>query len=200
MTSELWDTRYDQADAVWSGRVNPTLAEVAEPLRPGRALDLGCGEGGDAIWLAQHQWTVTGVDFSAVGIARAELHAEQLNVHRMCSWLVADLTSTEFSPEFDLVTSHFLHVESDARSRMWRTMAHSVGGGGTLLVVGHHPDDSPPEGRGPRNPDVLFSAEHVLSAISAAGVEWSSLDAEERTHDVDGPNRRVTTIVRATAV
>ena len=70
----FWEERYASADAVWSGRVNATLAEVVSTLAVGRALDLGCGEGGDAIWLAQQGWQVTAVDVSPTAIARCRGH------------------------------------------------------------------------------------------------------------------------------
>ncbi len=90
--AEHWDRRYSEAGPVWSGRVNPTLKEVAASLDPGRALDIGCGEGGDAVWLAEHGWTVVGLDLSSVALRRAEAAAAERGVGGRCTWIAGDAT------------------------------------------------------------------------------------------------------------
>ena len=78
--AEFWEARYADADRIWSGRVNRAVADVAAGLEPGRALDLGCGEGGDAVWLARHGWAVTGVDLSPTAVARGRRAAAEAGV------------------------------------------------------------------------------------------------------------------------
>src|SRR5258705_2397341 len=67
-----WDARYSERDGtMWSGRPNGRLVAEADGLTPGRALDVGCGEGADAIWLARRGWTVTAIDISHVAVSPA---------------------------------------------------------------------------------------------------------------------------------
>jgi SAM-dependent methyltransferase len=137
---DAWDERYSAPEAVWSGRPNPQLVAEATGLEPGTALDVGCGEGGDVIWLAQQGWTVTGADFSAQGLARAAGHAADAGVEDRCRWWQVDARS--FAAEgrqFDLVTSHFLHPPDAGMVDVARRLAGAVAPGGHLLLVGHAP-------------------------------------------------------------
>src|SRR5689334_13919964 len=137
-----WDDRYSGEEKIWSGDPNPQLVSEASRLTPGTALDVGCGEGGDVIWLAQQGWKVTGADFSANGLARAARHAEQAGVaDRVDFWQV---DAREFAAEgrtFDLVTSHFLHPPDGGMVEVTRRLAGAVAPGGHLLVVGHAPSE-----------------------------------------------------------
>ena len=160
-----WDERYAGPDRVWSGRPNAVLVAEAAGLRPGRALDLGCGEGGDAIWLAEQGWEVTAVDFSETGLARAAEHATERGVAERITWQHADLrTWTPQRAAYDLVTSHFLHLLDGGMVEATRRMAAAVAPGGTLLVVGHHPDDAH-TGLRWSAPGVLFTADDLLPAV-----------------------------------
>lgn len=135
-----WDERYAGADAVWSGNPNPQLVTEAGRLSPGTALDVGCGEGGDVIWLAQQGWQVTGADFSATGLARAAQHAEQAGVGDRTDWWQVD--AREFAAggrSYDLVASHFLHLPDGGMVEAVGRLAEAVAPGGHLLVVGHSP-------------------------------------------------------------
>lgn len=160
-----WDERYGGPDRVWSGRANAVLAAEAADLAPGRAVDLGCGEGGDAIWLAERGWQVTGIDFSETGLTRAAAHAAERGVAERIEWRQADLRSwTPDGEQWDLVTSHFLHLLDDGMLEATRRMAGAVAPGGTLLVVGHHPDDAH-TGLRWSMPGVLFTAEELQPAL-----------------------------------
>ncbi|MBS1697828.1 MAG: class I SAM-dependent methyltransferase [Actinobacteria bacterium] len=138
--AEFWERRYAGSSGVWSGRVNPAVREVASGLTPGRALDLGCGEGGDAVWLAQHGWTVTGVDVSATAIARADAAAEAAGISPRSATFIADnLARWEPEGTFDFVTSAFLHswpVEIP-REHILRRGRDAVAPGGSLLILAH---------------------------------------------------------------
>ncbi|TLQ42078.1 class I SAM-dependent methyltransferase [Streptomyces marianii] len=135
-----WDERYAGKDAAWRGTPNPQLVAVAEGLRAGRALDIGCGEGGDVIWLARQGWTVTGADFSAEGLARAARHAEEAGVAERTDWWRTDARAfTAGGRTYDLVTTHYLHPPNGAMVDLVRQFAGAVAPGGHLLVVGHSP-------------------------------------------------------------
>ncbi|OJF12695.1 class I SAM-dependent methyltransferase [Couchioplanes caeruleus] len=139
---EGWEERYSGEEKVWSGDPNPQLVAEAARLTPGTALDVGCGEGGDVIWLARQGWTVTGADFSANGLARAARHAEQAGVADRTDWWQIDARA--FEPggrSFDLVTSHFLHPPDGRMVEVTRRLAGAVAPGGHLLVVGHAPSE-----------------------------------------------------------
>lgn len=116
---------------------------VAELPRPvGRALDVGCGEGGDVIWLARQGWRVTGADFSANGLARAARHATEAGVADRVDWWQVDArTFASDGRDFDLVTTHFLHPPDGGMTEVTSRLAEAVAAGGHLLVVGHAPSD-----------------------------------------------------------
>lgn len=138
--SPAWDERYSGEGKIWSGDPNPQLVAEVSGLTPGTALDVGCGEGGDVIWLARHGWVVTGADFSAAGLARAARHAEEAGVAERTDWWQVD--ARDFSAAdrtFDLVTTHFLHPPDGGMVAVARRLAEAVAPGGHLLVVGHAP-------------------------------------------------------------
>lgn len=135
-----WEERYSGDQSIWSGNANAQLVAEAAKLTPGTALDVGCGEGGDVIWLASQGWTVTGADFSANGLARAARHAEDADVAENVTWWQVD--AREFQAEgrsFDLVTTHFLHPPDGGMVDVARRLWDAVAPGGHLLVVGHAP-------------------------------------------------------------
>jgi 2-polyprenyl-3-methyl-5-hydroxy-6-metoxy-1,4-benzoquinol methylase len=135
-----WDERYAGEERIWSGKANPQLVAEVDGLTPGTALDVGCGEGGDVIWLARQGWRVTGADFSANGLARAARHAEEARVADRTEWWQVDARTFEADGRsFDLVTSHFLHPPDAGMVEVTRRLAKAVAPGGHLLVVGHAP-------------------------------------------------------------
>jgi 2-polyprenyl-3-methyl-5-hydroxy-6-metoxy-1,4-benzoquinol methylase len=161
-----WEERYAGAGQVWSGDPNPQLVAEASVLTPGTALDVGCGEGGDVIWLARQGWTVTGADFSANGLSRAARHAEEAGVADRTDWWQVDART--FDPagrSWDLVTTHFLHPPGGQMVDVVRRLVPAVAPGGHLLVVGHAPSehlfaDHPEEQR-----RAMFLAEELLPAL-----------------------------------
>lgn len=136
-----WEERYADASAsMWSGRPNPQLVAEVASLTPGTALDVGCGEGGDVVWLAQQGWRVTGADFSENGLARAARHAADAGVAERTEWWQVD--ARDFAAggrTFDLVTTHFLHPGAGRMASVVARLAEAVAPGGHLLVVGHSP-------------------------------------------------------------
>ncbi|MGH9244946.1 MAG: class I SAM-dependent methyltransferase [Acidimicrobiales bacterium] len=136
-----WDARYTENDgAMWSGRPNGRLvAEVAD-LSPGRALEVGCGEGADAIWLARCGWTATAIDVSDVAVCRAREAAEVAGA--AVEWVCGDVLQTPFpARSFDLVSMQYPALPKAAGEAAVRTLLDTVRPGGLLLAVYHDLDD-----------------------------------------------------------
>ena len=180
-----WDERYAAHGSVWSGHVNPQLAAEAADLPPARALDVGAGEGGDALWLAARGWQVTALDFSEVALRRAAERAAAEGVGHLTEWRHADARDWEPGEErWSLVTSSFLHLPDGGMVDVVRRLASAVAPGGTLLVVGHHPDDL---GTGLRHGrrEWLFAPEELLPALDAE--QWEvHVDVRSRTESGHG--------------
>jgi 2-polyprenyl-3-methyl-5-hydroxy-6-metoxy-1,4-benzoquinol methylase len=137
-----WDERYSGEEKIWSGNPNAQLVAEGSGLTPGTALDVGCGEGGDVIWLARRGWRVTGADFSTNGLARAARHADEAGVAARTDWWQVDARA--FSADgrlYDLVTTHFLHPPDAGMVDVTRRLSEAVAPGGHLLVVGHAPSE-----------------------------------------------------------
>lgn len=136
MIEQEWDQRYSENDRIWSGQPNQALvAEVAD-LPPGRALDVGCGEGADVVWLARQGWDVTGLEVSGVALQRARQHTDEAGV--AVRWVHSGLVEAALAPAgFDLVSAHYpalLHTDDHACER---ALLRAVAPGGTLLLVHH---------------------------------------------------------------
>ncbi len=204
-SAERWDKKYAERGALWSGHANPVLREVAARLEPGTALDVGCGEGGDAVWLAEQGWTVVGLDLSSVALERAAAAAAERGVGERCAWVAGDVTQGVVASGigtdggFDLVTCHYLHEPPKVRAAAWLAEADLTAPGGVLLVVGHHPEDEAPAGRGPRDPSVLFTPDEVAEVLSTVpGLEVEASEMRERLAEgPEGPITRRDTVVVA---
>ncbi|MET8831345.1 class I SAM-dependent methyltransferase [Streptomyces sp. NPDC004610] len=136
--AEFWESRYRDSGRVWSGKPNEILVREVSALRPGTALDLGCGEGGDAIWLAARGWRVTGADISATALARAGEHARDAGVADRVALERHELGVTFPEGAYDLVSAHYLQspVALD-QDGVLSSAADAVAPGGTLLIVMH---------------------------------------------------------------
>jgi SAM-dependent methyltransferase len=175
-TAETWDERYRSSDRIWSGRPNPQLLQEVPGLPPGRALDVGCGEGGDAIWLAEQGWHVVGVDVSQVALDRAASHAPEL-AGRL-TWQQADLVDQPPEPtSFDLVTAHYMHLPPEPRERMFRGLVAAVRPGGTLLLVAHDVADVHHGPGRHQGAEVYFTTDEVAGYL---GDDWTIEVAEMR--------------------
>lgn len=140
---EAWEERYAGEERVWSGAPNAQLVAEVSRITPGTALDVGCGEGGDVIWLARQGWRVTGADFAANGLARAARHAAAAGVAGLVDWWQVDARTFDAAGRtWDLVTTHFLHPPDGGMVAVSRRLASAVAPGGHLLVVGHAPSET----------------------------------------------------------
>lgn len=196
MNRQDWDARYAAAPLLWSAGPNRFLEAEAADLPPGRALDVACGEGRNALWLAARGWTVTAVDYSTVAIERARgLAAERgLDVE----WIVADVT--EWTPEpraYDLVVVLYLQLPMAERAVAYGRAADAVAVGGTLLVVAHDLDNLAFGHGGPKDPAVLTTPEDVVALIG----DLTVVRAERVRRPVEteaGTVDAIDTLVRAT--
>lgn len=184
-----WEEHYNARERVWSGRVNVQLAAVVGDLTPGWALDLGCGEGGDAVWLAENGWKVVAVDVSETALARAALEADARGVLDRIDFQQRDLSDGFPVGNFDLVSAQFLHstVRLD-RPAILRSAAGAVSTGGLLVIVDHA---APPPNSGKIPHDHPFpSPEEVLAELNLPAAQWDRLRVEVIGRDGLDPDGR----------
>jgi 2-polyprenyl-3-methyl-5-hydroxy-6-metoxy-1,4-benzoquinol methylase len=161
---EDWNARYAQKGLVWSAEPNRLFAAEVGGLAAGRALDLACGEGRNAVWLAERGWRVTAVDFSDVALAKAERLAASRGVD--VEWQLADVLGYEAeSLAFDLVAVLYLQLPRAELAPAVRTAAAAVAPGGELFVLGHDTTNLAKGYGGPKDVAVLFTAEDVVAEL-----------------------------------
>jgi SAM-dependent methyltransferase len=148
------------------------VAEVAE-LPPGTALDAGCGEGADALWLAARGWRVTAVDIARTALDRAAAHA---------------------AGGWDLVSAQYIHLPPAERDSLVRRLAAAVAPGGTLLVVAHHPSDLETTIGRPALPEVFYTADELAAGLDPD--RWQVVTADARPREEKDPDGRVVTMYR----
>lgn len=169
LDQSFWEGRWAsalRADPDVVAPMNRTLTETAGQLSAGSALDAGCGNGNDAIWLAERGWTVTAVDFVASALERGCVRADRCGPHvaDRIDWLQADLSTWGPPVEaFDLVSAHYVHGVAQ-RSELFGRLATAVRPGGTLLIVGHHPSNADVSG-GTVPGAVFFTTADVLAVL-----------------------------------
>ena len=196
MDAAEWDRRYSTTELVWTAEPNRFLVEETTGLGPGRALDLGAGEGRNAAWLAAQGWQVVAVDFSAVGLRKAADLASRSGVE--VEVVVADAADELPRPGFDLVVVLYLHLPSEKRRLVHRNAAAALAPGGSLLVVGHDATNLTDGVGGPQDPRVLFGPEDVTVDLDGTGVEI--VRAEQVLRPVptgDGTRTAIDALVRA---
>ena len=195
MRREEWNRRYLERDPHSSAEPHVHLAEAASGLEPGRALDLACGSGRNAVWLAQQGWGVTGVDYSDAAIEQAAMLAERSGV--AVTWVIADLLEYEPAEQAsDLVLLFFLQLPAHERDTVIRKAARAVAPDGTFLLAAHDRRNLAEGHHGPRDPDVLYSTEDVLPQLD--GLEVMRSELVHRTIEADdGPGVMVDALVQA---
>ena len=188
-----WEAHYAAKPRVWSGRVTPRLAEIGPQISGTRALDLGCGEGADAIWLAEHGWTVVGVDISETALERAREAARARGVADRIEFRQLDLTDALPDGPFDLVSAQFLHspVEID-RPPILRRAAGTLAPGGTLLIVDHAA--APPWASRLHHHD-FPAAQAVVEGLDLDESEWDRIRVERSERAARGPDGEEVTLV-----
>jgi SAM-dependent methyltransferase len=193
-SKEFWDERYRSKSRIWSGDPNPQLvAEVAE-LQAGRALDVGSGEGADAIWLATMGWTVIATDISSVALDRAAEHAQDTapEAAGRIEWRQADLLASRPEPDsFDLVSAQFMQMPPDVRTPLFTALAAAVRPGGMLLIVGHHPSDLESGVPRPPMPELFYPPEEIAALLSSS---WKVEVAEARPRVARMPDGEEVTV------
>jgi ubiquinone/menaquinone biosynthesis C-methylase UbiE len=166
MSAAEWDARYAGSDLVWGAEPNRFVATELADLPPGRALDVACGEGRNAIWLAGHGWSAVGVDFSATAIARARRLAERAGVADRTEFGVGDVVAGELPQGlFDAAVVAYLHLPAVERRLVLQRAAGRVSPGGVLLVVGHDSTNLTEGVGGPQDAAVLYTADDVVADI-----------------------------------
>ncbi|MBT0566196.1 bifunctional 2-polyprenyl-6-hydroxyphenol methylase/3-demethylubiquinol 3-O-methyltransferase UbiG [Williamsia sp. CHRR-6] len=197
--ADHWEARYAQSTRVWSGRVNATMAAVVAPLPKGTngtALDLGCGEGGDAVWLAEHGWQVTAVDISPTAVARGAQGAAQRGVAERITWIAHDLSTWTTEQTFDLITASFFHSTVEfPRTEILRRVVAQVNPGGHLVLVTHvfeSEADIPPwasrrDDGTPHMPH-MPGPDHDVNELALDPRHWQIVTSEIRTREATGPD------------
>lgn len=192
LTAGFWDARYSTSDRLWSGHVNDALAEVTRDLVPGRALDAGCGEGGDALWLAERGWEVTGTDVSPVALSRAAAYAQEVGLADRTRWEQHDLLTWAPEPgSFHLVLASFVHLPSGTRREVYAALAASVAPGGGFVVLAHHYSDVGVVPR-PDLPDLFFTPEELVADLDPEA--WEVVMATVRPRVATHPEGHPVTV------
>ena len=200
MDRHQWDERYQGGDLVWTATPNQFVVAEVAGLVPGTAVDLACGEGRNAVWLAEQGWRATGVDFSAQGLAKAA---------RLAAARAVDVTWVESAVEdwvappagFDLVVVCYLQLPEPERTGALDRAARAVAPGGTLVVVAHARDNLERGFGGPPSAAVLYDVAGVVATAEAAGLTVRRAEQAVRTVATDdGPRQAIDTVVRAERV
>jgi SAM-dependent methyltransferase len=167
---EDWDRRYAEVENLWSAKPNRVLVAEVAALEPGRALDLACGEGQNAIWLAERGWRVRGVDYSSVAIAKARARAERDGVD--VDFVEDDILRHE--PEagaYDLVLLLYLHLTADERRSVLGLAGAALAPGGTLILLGHDLLNLTEGVGGPSDPGLLYTPDDIVAELDGLVVE-----------------------------
>jgi SAM-dependent methyltransferase len=195
-----WDARYREKHAdeelVWSADPNVFVAAETAGLAPGRVLDLGGGEGRNALWLASRGWEAELVEFSGVALQRAAALADRAGIELACTR--ADLTDPPELEPADLVLLAYVHLPADQSTRLHRLAASLVASGGTLLIVAHARRNLVDGVGGPPDPAVLRDVDEVLVDLEVTGLSTRKAEEVTRTVDTDdGPREAIDLLVRA---
>lgn len=167
---EDWNERYARAGLLWTAEPNRLFAAEVGSLLPGRALDLACGEGRNAVWLAERGWEATGVDFSDVALEKARGLAAARSVD--VEWVHADVLAYEPEPAaYDLVAVVYLQLPHDELARALRRAKDALAPGGTIVVLGHDTRNLLEGHGGPKDESVLFTPDEVVAALDGLVVE-----------------------------
>lgn len=190
MDAKQWDERYAGAELVWTDNPNVFVAEILSDARPGTAVDLAAGEGRHAVWLARRGWDVTAVDFSEVGLHRAQQWAAEVGVGERLTTTVSDIA--EYAPQpdsLDLVLLAYVQVPADVRRKAIMQCAAGLRVGGQIAVVAHDSSNLADGTGGPPDARVLYTAEDVAADLAATPFDWEFQRQEVALREVAGADR-----------
>ncbi|MEV7783297.1 class I SAM-dependent methyltransferase [Kitasatospora sp. NPDC088351] len=193
MDSQDWDDRYAASELVWGAEPNRWVVRELTGHTPGRALDVAAGEGRNSIWLARQGWQVTGLDYSAVAVERAERLTAALpdEVADRLTWRHGDARTFELPADgYDLVLVAYLHLPAAERRAALRRAAAALAPGGTLLVVGHDTTNLTEGIGGPQDPRVLFTPDDVLADLASTGLRTVRAERVRRPVTAEAGHRR----------
>lgn len=193
MKAADWDARYAERPLVWSAEPNRFVERELAALPPGRALDLACGEGRNALWLASLGWEVRGLDFSTVAIERGAQRAAEAGLE--VDLRVGDVLELGEEAAWDLVLLSYLQLPPPGRRTVLGASVRALAPGGTLLLVAHDLRNLAEGVGGPQDASLLWSVEEVVAALGPALVVERA-QVEERTV-ADAPRPALDTLVRA---
>ncbi|WNG91100.1 bifunctional 2-polyprenyl-6-hydroxyphenol methylase/3-demethylubiquinol 3-O-methyltransferase UbiG [Mycobacterium sp. ITM-2016-00318] len=186
-TKEHWEQHYGGRDRIWSGRVNVQFADVAGALTPGRALDLGCGEGADAVWLAERGWNVTAVDISDTALGRAREAADVRGLADRIEFRQFDLSEGFPDGTFDLISAQFLHSKIHLdRRRILINAAAALRPGGLLVIVDH--GSAPPWASKLDHHHEFPSPEEVIAGMNLSDDEFDRVRVDSVERQAVGPD------------
>ncbi len=193
MDATDWDKRYADSELVWGAPPNRYVVQHTTALPMGRALDLACGEGRNALWLATRGWQVTGLDYSAVALSKARETASGSpgSVVSRLDWRHGDVTTTALGQGYDLVLMVYLHLAAEQRRELIPRACAALTPGGHLLVIGHDLSNVTEGYGGPPEPAILFTPDDVLAELPK---EMTPIAAERPLRDVETPEGTRTAI------
>ena len=194
MDANAWNDRYETAELVWSAAPNQFVVEVLADEPPGTGLDLACGEGRNAIWLAERGWTMTGADFSAAGLAKAASLARAHAV--VVTWVEADAVTWSGPAGLDLGLVAYLHLPAAERAAALAHLVAACRPGGLVVVVGHARVNLTEGYGGPQLPAILFEPDEVVADLGSVTVERAEHVTRTVTTD-DGDRTAIDTLVVA---
>lgn len=184
-STAYWEQRYSERDQIWSGKVNATMANIVSVLTPGRAIDLGCGEGGDVLWLAEQGWEAEGLDISPTAVGRARAEAERRGL-TSASFTAVDLDQWQPEPgSVDLVTASFFQSSAALdRVAILRRAANALRPGGHLVTVSH----AAPPSWARDHPATMISVREEVEQLARPAENWVVELAEERPRAANAPD------------
>ena len=194
MDSTQWDDRYSTSELIWTGRANQFVEAHLADLEPGTAIDLGAGEGRNAVWLAARGWTVTAVDFSQVGLDKAQRLAEDHGV--TIATACADATTWQPDGSVDLVVLSYLQLPSAQQRVVMEHAATWLAPGGTLFVIAHDRSNVEQGHGGPPSPDVCYTVEESVAALDTLDITTAEV-IERHVDTPDGMKTALDTLVIA---
>ncbi len=199
-TAADWDARYAASELVWGAGPNRFVVQHTADLPPGRAVDIACGEGRNAVYLAQRGWHVTGVDFSAKALEKArQLEAATAQQHSVIpvTWICADALT--FTPEpVDLAMIVYAHLPAALRRTVLRRAAAALRPGGRILMIGHNTRNITHGTGGPQDPEILYTATDIIDDLGKVAPDMLVEVAAEPLREVPGADRpAIDTVVLA---